>query len=172
MLGPLWLDPLIRATWGSYNPLVLAQLDSLADQDCYQPKIYRVPDPQNEVIGPGAYIEFGLEITPGDLLYGFLAPPDPQTGLPPQFNFQLEDLSTGHTFFDAPIPAVLLSNYHAVVLDARVNQMSAFWNLLTSPYPVVGSGLFRAELWNTSAPGTAPARIEVLIGALEVVECK
>ena len=168
MLGPLWLDPLIRATWGNYNPLVLSQLDPLAFEDCYKPKIYRVPSPQTEVFAPGQYVEFGLQVTPGDLLYGFLVPPDPVTGLPPQFVFQLEDLSTGHKFFDEPVPAVLISNYHPVVLDSRVVSMSAFWNLLDSAYPVVGSGLFRATIQSTAA---AVQRIEVLIGALEVTEC-
>jgi len=168
MLGPLWLDPLIRATWGNYNPLVLSQLDLVAYEDCYKPKIYRVPDPQNEVLAPGGYVEFGLEVTPGDLLYGFLLPCDPVTGLPLQFVFQLEDLSTGHKLFDEPIPAVMIANYHPVVLDPSTAQMSAFWNLLNSVYPVVGSGLFRATIQNTAA---ATQRIEVLIGALEVVEC-
>jgi hypothetical protein len=46
--------------------------------------------------------------------------------------------------------------------------MGCFWNLLNSPYPVVGSGRFRAQIQNT----TDTQRIEVVIGALEVVECK
>ncbi len=171
-LGPLWLDPLIRATYGQYNPLVIAQLDSLVNEDCYKPKIYRIPDPQNEVIAAGGYVEFGLEITPGDLLYGFLLPADPLTGIPVPFTFQLEDLSTGHSFFDEPIPSVLLSNYHAEVLDARVEQQSCFWNLLNAVYPVIGSGLFRAQIQSTAALGTAAARIEILVGALEVSECR
>jgi hypothetical protein len=170
MLGPLWLDPLIRATWGQYNPLVLAQLDSLVEEDCYKPKIYRVPDPQNEVIQPGGYVEFGLEVTPGDLLYGFLIPPDPLTGIPFDFTFQLEDLSTGHLFFDEPVPSVLLSNYHPVVLDSALTQMSCFWNLLNAVYPVTGSGAFRALIQSTEP--TAARRIEVLISALEVSACR
>jgi hypothetical protein len=168
MIGPLSLDPLIREVWGSYDPLVLAQLAPLAYEDCYQPKIYRIPDPQNEVIGAGQYLEFGLQVTVGDLLLGFLLPPDPVTGLPGQFTFQLEDLSTGHKFFDEPVPSVLISNYHPTVLDAQVTQMAAFWNLFDSPYPVVGSGLFRASIQNTAGR----QRIEVLIGALEVDPCK
>ena len=174
MLGQLWLDPLIRPIWGSYNPLVLAQLDVLAHEDCYKPKFYRIPDPQNEVIPAGGYVEFGLEVTVGSLLFGFLIPPNPVTGLPPQFTFQLEDLSTGHKFIDEPAPAVLLSNYHPCVLDTRAVDMSCFWNLLDSVYPVVGSGLFRAQIQNTTAPGpgdTGTRRIEVLLGAYEVRQC-
>jgi hypothetical protein len=167
MIGPLSLDPLIRETWGAYDPLVLAQLAPLAYEVCYQPKFYRVPDPQNEIFGTGAYLEFGLEVPPGDLLFGFLIPANPVTGVPGQFTFQLEDLSTGHKFWDEPIPSVLLANYHPTVLDAYVTQMGCFWNLLNSPYPVVGSGRFRAQIQNT----TDRQRIEVVIGALEVVEC-
>jgi hypothetical protein len=148
---------------------VLAQLDSLVDEDCYKPKVYRVPDPQNEVIQPGGYVEFGLQVTPGDILYGFLVPPDPITGVPFSFTFFLEDLTTGHQFFDEPIPSVLLSNYHPVVLDSALTQMSCFWWLLNSVYPVVGSGAFRALIQSTD---TEARRIEVLIGALEVSECR
>ena len=180
MLGPLWLDPLIRALWGQYNPLVLAQLDSLVDEDCYTPKIYRVPDPQNEVIAAGAYVEFGLEITPGSLLYGFLLPASPVSsddpvataGMPAPFTFQLKDMTTGHEFYQEPVPSVLISNYHSEVLDARVASQSCFWNLLNSVYPVIGSGLFRARIQSTAALGTPAARIEVLIGALEVSQCQ
>jgi hypothetical protein len=171
MLGSLWLDSLIRATWGSYNPLVLAQLDSLVNEDCYTPKIYRIPDPQTEVIAAGKYCEFGLEITPGSLLYGFLLPCDPITGIPQPFTFQLKDMSTGHTFFDEAVPSVLLANYHTEVLDARVPAQSCFWNLLDAVYPVVGTGLFRAQIQSTAAIGTAPARIEIGVGALEVSPC-
>jgi len=170
MLGPLWLDPLIRATWGQYNPLVLAQLDSLVEEDCYKPKIYRVPDPQNEVIAAGDYREFGLQATAGDLFYGFLIKPDPLTGIPFSFTLQLEDLSTGHLFFDEPVPSVLLSNYHPVVLDSAMPQMSCFWNLLNAVYPVTGSGGFRALIQSTEP--TETRRIEVLIGALEVSACR
>jgi hypothetical protein len=158
--------------WGQYNPLVLSQLDALVNEDCYKPKIYRVPDPQSEVVAAGDYVEFGLEVTPGDLLYGLLVPPDPLTGLAPPFTFQLEDLSTGHSFYDEPIPSILISNYHAVVLDSLLTQMSVFWNLLNAVYPVVGSGLFRAQIQSTAAIGSAAQRIEILIGALEVSECR
>jgi hypothetical protein len=157
--------------WGQYNPLVLSQLDSLVNEDCYKPKIYRVPDPQSEVIAAGAYVEFGLEVQAGDLIYGLLIPPDPVTGLPPAFTFQLADLSTGHSLWDEPIPSVLISNYHPVVLDSLIAQMSCFWNLLNAVYPVVGSGLFRAQIQSTDAIGSAAQRIEVLIGALEVSAC-
>ena len=179
MLGPLWLDPLTRALWGQYNPLVLAQLDSLVDEDCYTAKIYRIPDPQTEVIAAGKFVEFGLEITPGSLIYGFLLPVSPvgsddppaTAGLPLPFTFQLKDMTTGHTFFDEPIPSVLLSNYHAEVLDARVAKMSCFWNLLNAVYPVIGTGLFRAKIQNTAAIGSPAARIEIGVGVLEVSQC-
>jgi hypothetical protein len=146
--------------------LVLAQLDSLVAEDCYSPKIYRIPDPQTEVVPAGGYVEFGLQVTPGSLLYGFLVPCNPTTGVPAAFTFQLEDLSTGHAFFDEPIPSVLLANYHAEVLDPYQAQMSSFWNLLNAVYPVVGSGLFRAQIQSTAAAGSSPVRIEIGIGAL------
>ena len=110
MIGPLSLDPLIRDVWGSYNPLVLAQLAGLAYQDCYRPKFYRVPDPQNEVIPARGYVEFGLEISPGDLLFGTLVASDPVYGaFRLTFTFNLEDLSTGWSSADEPIPSVFLA---------------------------------------------------------------
>jgi hypothetical protein len=81
-------------------------------------------------------------------------------------------MSTGHTFFDEPIPSALLGNYHPEVLDARVASMSAFWNLLNAVYPVIGSGLFRAQIQSTATLGSSPARIEIGVGVLEVSPCR
>ena len=169
MIGPLSLDPLIRDVWGSYNPLVLAQLGQLAYEDCYRPRFYRVPDPQNEVIPVRGYVEFGLEVTPGSLLFGTLVASNPVTGVPFSFTFNLEDLSTGWSLADEPIPSVFLANYHPTVLDAFSLRMASFWNLWDSPYPVVGMGKFRAKIQNTD---TAARRIEVVIGAFEVDQCR
>jgi hypothetical protein len=44
--------------------------------------------------------------------------------------------------------------------------MGSFPNLLSSPYPVVGDGLFLVELWESSG---AVQRIELLFGVLEAV---
>ena len=60
-------------------------------------------------------------------------------------------------------------NYHPTVLDAYSLRMASFWNLWDSPYPVVGTGKFRAKIQNTD---TAARRIEVVIGAFEVDQCR
>jgi hypothetical protein len=84
------------------------------------------------------------------ILFGYLIPSPPLN--PPSRYFR---------------PGVAL-----VVLDSLLTQMSCFWNLLNAVYPVVGSGLFRAQIQSTAAIGSAAQRIEILIGALEVSECR
>ena len=165
-LSPLLLDPLIRETWGQFDPLAIAQLEPLSQDECYQPKLYKAPETGVEVVPPGGYIEFGLTITPGSLIYGFYLPVDPNTGLPGPFTVPIEDLSLQHKFFDEPVPSVFLSNSKPDYLDAFAAVQSCAVNLLNPVYPVVGSGLFRVQLQNTSAD---PQRIELIFGVLEVM---
>ena len=165
-LSPLALDPLIRETWGQYDPLVIAQLEPLAFDECYQPKLYKAPETGMEVLPAGGYLEFGLTITPGSLIYGFYLPVDPNSGLAGDFTVQIEDLSLGHKFFDEPVPAVFLSNSKPELLDPLAAVQSCAVNLLPAVYPVTGSGLFRVQLQNTDAD---PQRIELIFGVLEVM---
>jgi hypothetical protein len=83
---------------------------------------------------------------------------------PPQFNVQITDAALGHKLFDEPVPSMFLANYKPAYQNAVLLLTGSFPNLLCSPYPVVGSGLFMVEFWNTAG---AQQRVELVIGTLE-----
>jgi len=155
-----------RDLWGSYDALAIAQIAPLA-KGRYQPKWYKAPDVANSAFAAFGYVDFGLAITPGSLIYGFCLPADPSTLLPAQFNLQITDNALKHKFWDEPIPSVFVGNYNPSMLDVNKQRISSFPSLLCSPYPVVGEGLFSIEIWETS--GSAQ-RIELVLAVLEAVE--
>jgi hypothetical protein len=175
-ISPLSLDPLTRDTWGSFDAAAIRQLAPLADDLCYRPKLYKSPDSPSELMATNGYVSYGLKITPGSLIYGFYLAAELQfedlegTGVivyavtPPQFNVQITDASLGHKLFDEPIPSMFLANFKPSYYSANAVIAASFPNLLCSPYPVVGSGLFMVELWNTAG---AQQRVELVIGTLE-----
>jgi hypothetical protein len=86
-ISPLSLDTLTRDYYGSWDAYILAQLAPLADNECYQPKIYRAPSLSSEVVTANKYTSFGLKITPGAIVYGFYLPPSSQSSnLPGEFS--------------------------------------------------------------------------------------
>jgi hypothetical protein len=162
-MSPLSLDQLTRDTWGSYDPLVIAQLAPLAALSCYTMKFYKSPDSINELMAVGQYVQHGLKITPGSLIFGTYLPALASTLLPPEFNCQITDTSLDVEWFDEPVPSVFLSNYKPVYLDPYQEFTGSFPNLLDSCWPVVGSGLFMVEFWN----GPTAQRVELVFGVLE-----
>lgn len=162
-MSPLSLDQLTRDTWGSYDPLVIAQLAPLASQSCYQPRFYKSPDSINELMAVGQYVQHGLKITPGALIFGVYLPALPSTLLAPEFNVQITDTSLDLEWFDEPVPSLFLANYKPVYLDPYAEQAGSFPNLLDSSWPVVGNGLFMVEFWN----GPTAQRVELVFGVLE-----
>ena len=166
-ISPLSLDPLTRDVWGSFDAAIIAQLAPLAENDCYQPKIYRAPAVPVESFKANGYASYGLKITPGSIIYGFYLPPSsPLTALPGQFNVQIKDQSLKHEWFDQPVPSYFLANSKLTYLSVSQNVVGAFPNLLDAPYPVVGNGLFLVQIWETS--GVAQ-RIELVFGVLEAI---
>jgi hypothetical protein len=176
-ISPLSLDALTRDTWGSFDAAAICQLAPLADDLCYRPRLYKSPDSPSEVMAANGYVSHGLKITPGSLIFGFylpaelVAPPVGSGGslvvqavTPPQFNVQITDTSLGHKLFDEPIPSMFLANFKPTYYSAVFVLAGSFPNLLCAPYPVVGSGLFMVELWNTAG---AQQRVELVIGTLE-----
>lgn len=166
-ISPLALDCLHRDYFGSFDAAAIAQLAPLAENDCYQPKIYRAPALENELLAANGYTSYGLKITPGAILYGVFLPADPTTNLPGQFNVQVTDQSLKMTWWDEPIPSYFLASTRPTYLAAAASQghvMGASCNLFVSPRPVVGSGLFLVQIWETSG---AQQRIELAFGALE-----
>jgi hypothetical protein len=166
-IGPLSLDPLTRDYWGSFDAAILAQLAPLSLNDCYRPKIYRAPAVSAEVVAANGYVSYGLKITPGSIIYGFYLPPSgPTTSLPGQFNVAIRDQSLKHDWFDQPVPSYFLANSKLSYLGASQNVVGCFPNLLDAPYPVVGTGLFLIQIWETSG---SQQRIELVFGVLEAV---
>lgn len=184
-ISPLSLDALTRDTWGSFDAAAIRQLAPLADDLCYRPRLYKSPDSPSEVMAANGYVSHGLKITPGSLIYGFYLPAQVGSGpfgesggtivtgvTPPQFNVQITDASfrigpshvAGHKMFDEPVPSVFLANFKPSYYNAVFVLAASFPNLLCSPYPVVGSGLFMVEFWNTAG---AQQRVELVIGTLE-----
>jgi hypothetical protein len=162
-VSPLSLDQLTRDTWGSYDPLVIAQLAPLAGLSCYTMKLYKSPDSINERMEVGQYVQHGLKITPGSLIFGTYLPALASTLLPPEFNCQITDTSMEVEWFDEAVPSVFLSNYKPVYLDPYQELTGSFPNLLDSCWPVVGNGLFMIEFWN----GPVAQRVELVFGVLE-----
>lgn len=165
-LSPLQLDGLTRDLWQFYDPLVIAQLAPLADDKCYQPKLYRAPDLASEVFAPGSYLPYGLRITPGSLIYGFYLPVVPGTTLPAAYNLQITDLALKHKFWSSQIPSLFVSNLKVTSFSPVRLQEGVFPSFLPYVHPVVGDGLFKIEIWETSG---VQQRIELVIGVLEVV---
>ena len=185
-ISPLSLDALTRDTWGSFDAAAIRQLAPLADELCYRPRLYKSPDSPSEVMPANGYVSHGLKITPGSLIYGFYLPaelvgsvggelPPGLTAItPPQFNVQITDTSLGHKLFDEPVPSLFLANFKPTYYSAVFVIAGSFPNLLCAPYPVVGSGLFMVELWNTAGYLNAGGafvgvsqRVELVIGTLE-----
>lgn len=166
-ISPLSLDCLTRDYYGAFDPVIIAQLAPLAENDCYQPKIYRAPALENELLAANGYTSYGLKVTSGAILYGIYLPADPTTNLPGSFNVQVTDQSLKMTWFDEPVPSYFLANNKPTYLAADHSQghvMGAAPNLFVSPRPVVGSGLFLVQIWETSG---SQQRIELAFGAFE-----
>lgn len=173
MLNSLSLYPFWRDTWGSFDPLAQAQLQPLAYDDCYQPKWYKAPDDADEILKAGAYLEFGLEITPGSIITHICHPPAIGNFNNPGFAFKITDMSMGIEVWDVPTPDMFVSNGGNIPGDlwgASADFIPGpFPWLFSGPYPVVGSGLFKVEFWNNSG---AALRCNLIFGVQEVNQCK
>ena len=154
MMNALQNWPYYRDTWGFWDSCVMPMLAPLDHNSCYRPKFYNAPDITLQVLNPGQYQRYTLSITPGSLIWGWI-----QGDLSPLFTFMLTDVSTGHRFWDTPVSNVFLSNPNG-----------GYPSLLTAVHPVVGNGMFRADLW-ANAQNSGAARCSVIIGVAEVVQC-
>jgi hypothetical protein len=169
-ISPLSLADLVRDLWGSFDAAAIAQLAPLAYESCYQPKFYKAPSLGDELFAANGYASYGLRITPGSIIYGFYLPALVSTFQAPQFNVQITDLALDHQRWNEPIPSYFLGNFRPTYLSAlaypAAGAVGSFPHLFDAPYPVVGSGLFNVELWETSGN---PQRIELVFGVLEVI---
>lgn len=178
-ISPLSLNQLTRDLWGHYDAYAIAQLAPLEGDARYQPKFYKAPDLATERFAPYAYVDFGVEITPGSLICGVCLPAVPGSiranpiAFPRTFSLQITDASIKDAkgkpfkFWDEPIPAAFVSNYCATFLDVNRGIVGSSISLFNCPHPVIGEGLFSVEIWETS--GVAQ-RIEVVLAVLEAVK--
>ena len=127
-MSPLQLDALSRDYYGHWDAYATERLAPLARRlDCYQPKFYKAPASSDELIPAFGFIEYGLRITPGSLIFGFFVPALVSSSNPPQYNVQVIDTSIKigdklHTFWDEPIPSIFLGNYKPTYLTADALQ--------------------------------------------------
>lgn len=174
-ISPLQLADLFRDLWGQYDAAAVAQLAPLAHESCFAPKIYSAPDLGSQVFAADSYLNYGLQLVPGSIIYGFYLPADPSTFAPGVWNLQITDSSVEingrpHTLWDEPVPSLFVSNYKPTYCSAlafpTAGRVGSFPSLLAHPYPVVGSGHFGVEIWETSG---VEQRIQLCIGVLEPV---
>jgi hypothetical protein len=111
------------------------------------------------------YVSYGMKITPGALIYGiFLPPSSPTSNLPGQFNVKIRDESMKHDWSDQPLPSYMYANNKPTYLSVSQDVVGSAPYLFDAPYPVVGLGLFRVEIWESSGE---QQRIELIFGVLE-----
>jgi hypothetical protein len=156
----LSLDQLTRDYWGSFDPAVIAQLSPLANEECYQPKIYKAPSEAEELMGDKDYVAYGLKMTPGSIICGIFLDTSEA------FAVQITDQTLKHKFFSEPVNSIFVSNNHPVAFALAAPVVSNAANLLDAPHPVTGDGLFLVEIWNNSG---STERIQVVFGALEPI---
>lgn len=176
-------NQLTREYWGLYDSRAIARLARFVDDPCYQMKFYKAPAVDQEVLPAFGYVSFGLQITPGSIIFGFYLPlfmqgilgQNPLTLESQPYTVQITDVSLQHKFFDDPVASMFLSNYKpefqteedTVFPGAATSKQlqGSFPNLLCAPHPVVGSGLFDVEIQET---GGRLQRLELVFGVLEV----
>jgi len=166
-LSPLSFAQFVRDVWGRYDPLIIAQLNELAQDNCYQQKFYKAPAGGQEVFAPKANVRYGLKIKPGSIVYGFHLPCNPETYVPKSFSVQITDQALQHQFWSEAIPSIYIANSLCTSQAFSAPEVGSFPSLLPAPYPVVGDGLFLVEMWETSG---STQRLELIIAALEVID--
>lgn len=171
-VGPLSLNQLTRDYWGSYDAVTIAQLARAAVNPCYRQKFYKAPGDNQEVLGPGGFVSYGLKITPGSIIYGFYY--NLFTLALGRWTVQITDVSLGNKFWDNPISSDFLLNLKPTLQSdsadysiptAPITPYASFPNLLSAPYPVVGQGLFQVEIQEIQ---NTTQRVQLVLGVLEV----
>jgi hypothetical protein len=176
-ISPLALNQLTREYWGQFDPAVMAQLAALANDPCYQFKLYKSPADDQELFAAYGFVTHGLRITPGSLIYGYYLPAivnleGSTLSAPGAFTVQITDVSLGHKFFDQAVSSRLVANFKPTYQSNETSasapagglNMGSFPHLIVAPHPVVGSGQFDVEIQETSG---AAQRIQFVIGVLE-----
>lgn len=171
-ISPLSLSPLTRDLWGSFDASSIAQLAALASDPCYTMKFYKAPADNQELFLGNGYAAYGLKITPGSIIFGFYLPclvnlANPWQSVPGPYTVQITDVDMEHKLFTEPVASLFLANFKPTYCSVVTTNMGSFPNLLTSPYPVTGHGMFKVDIQSTTLE---PQRIELVLGVLEVCD--
>jgi hypothetical protein len=168
-ISPLSLNIYTRDLWGMFDPSVIAQLAPLASDPCYRIKFYKAPADNQELLPANGYAAYGLKITPGSLIFGFYLPVNLYVvpAVPLAFTVQITDVDSEHKLFTEPKSSLFLSNAVPTFQTVAGLVAGGAVNLLSAPYPVVGRGVFKVDIQDTS--GTIQ-RVELVIGVLEVCD--
>jgi hypothetical protein len=162
-ISPLSMNQLTRDLWGDYDSRAIAQLAPLTQDRCYQPKFFKAPGDNQEVIPSLGYVPYGMRLKPGSIIFGFYLPLKPGLNVPQAtYTVQITDQSLQRRWFDDPIANLFLANQK----PTNEQGIASFPNLLTAPYPVVGSGLFLVDFQSTNK--TESQRCQLVFGVLEV----
>ena len=171
-ISPLSLNPLTRDLWSEFDATVIAQLAALASDPCYRIKFYKAPADNQELLPANGYAAYGLKISPGSLIFGFYLPcifnaGNPPASVPLAFTVQITDVDLEHKLFTEPKSSLFLANCKLTYLNLLGVPQGSFPNLMPVPYPVVGKGLFKVDIQDTSG---SQQRIELVIGVMEVCD--
>jgi hypothetical protein len=165
----LRLAPTYREYWGEQQAAFTRRLDVFSDAGCYVPRFFHAPDSQSQSVGvpPNGYVTYLLALPVGSFLLGFLhttsSAPDSGSdsgAVPPTesgFSYQVTDLSIDHKLFSRPMPEAWFLNdlqtpaviFPPYPFSSLAFTFPSFPRLLPVPYPVVGTGQFQVEFWNS-----------------------
>jgi len=163
MITPFSLHPTFRDYWGNYNAYAVDQIQPAIYEPCFRGKLYKAPDDNRELVPANSDLVSTLEISPGSVILGYWhnlttgVGGTSGLGAGDGFLVQIYDESLCHWLQRQPVPDYLIGNYDA-----------GFPNLLSAPYPVVGTGRFTVHFWN---PTSAALRCQLVFGVLGVCEC-
>ena len=169
----LTLSPLYRDYWGEQMAALTRRLDGFARAGCYVPRFFHAPDAATQFAGlpEFGYLTYLLSLPVGAYILGWLhnnssAPnssgPEttPVINPPPNvsgFTAQITDLSIDHKWFSHPAEEAYFINDNLLgpstfppFTDTIYGYtFPSFPRLLVQPYPVVGTGQFQVEFYNS-----------------------
>jgi hypothetical protein len=161
LITPFQLDVAWRDYTNLWAPPANAQFAPIADSSCYLPRIRMVPDTSTQIMPPSGKLQYNFTVAPGSIMWAIWAGPAAQ--LP--FTFQLTDIAIGHRLFQEPCSTQCLPNA-SNTFASGFNPSSYDYALLPTPWPIVGDGLLKLEIW-----GAPKARYFIILGFAEVNEC-
>lgn len=165
MITPFQLDAAWRDYINLWSPPANAQFAPIQDSSCYLPRIRMIPDTTSQIMPASGKLQYNFTAVSGSIMWALWAGPFAQ--LP--FTFQLTAIDVNHKLFQEPCSTQGLPNSGNIangLINTNLTLSSYNYALLPTPWPVIGDGLFKLEIW-----GTPTLRYFVILGFAEVNEC-